>query len=213
VHVGEEVVYYDTASVEWAEITAPTSSGNRIVKAEAQAIFRYLQVEEKGIPDGATRHVMVFSTGRINTIDFSNNVSVGVKEIGDAFSGLSDLVCLRLHKESLRGRIPTYLFTLSTLEVLDLSENGLEGNIEKDIGQLKNLEVLNLSRNRFAGPLPSTLAGLSRLETLVLNHNHFSSFPDLSRCHNLTFVDVKKNPELKTADLREMLPSGAELFV
>jgi hypothetical protein len=213
VPVGEEVIYYDTASVDWADIIAPTTSGNRIIKSEAQAIFRYLQVEEKGVPDGATRHVIVFSTGRINTIDFANNASVGYKEIGDAFSGLSDLVCLRLHKESLRGRLPSYLFTLFTLEVLDLSENGLEGGLSKEIEQLRNLEVLNISRNRLAGPLPAELGNLGKLETLVLDHNHFSSFPDLSRCQKLTFVDVKKNPELRTAELRDLLPPGAELFV
>ena len=207
---GKREDYYDAASVDWATVICPTSSAEqRISKFEANVVFAYLRLTDRALdlPPGE-RHIQCQSNGKIHTLDFSDNVSVPVKELHESLAGLTNLVCLRLHNENLAGRIPLTLLALklSQLEVLDLSENALEGTLDETapLSLLTKLEVLNLGHNKLSGAVPDSLGDLVSLNALILNDNLFCSVPStLSKLTRLSYVDLKNNPQLLPGVSRE----------
>ncbi|CAN6169588.1 unnamed protein product [Urochloa humidicola] len=80
---------------------------------------------------------------------------------------------LNLSCNSLDGRIPKMLLTLSSLtKGMDLSHNQLSGQIPLEIGGLINLGLLNISNNQLSGNIPSTLGQCVHLESLHMEGNH-----------------------------------------
>ncbi|XP_025810628.1 probable LRR receptor-like serine/threonine-protein kinase At3g47570 [Panicum hallii] len=79
---------------------------------------------------------------------------------------------LNLSWNSLDGRIPKKLFTLSSLSIgMDLSHNRLSGQIPLEIGGLINLGLLSISNNQLSGQIPSTLGQCVHLESLHMEGN------------------------------------------
>ena len=113
-------------------------------------------------------------------------------------SGLGSLTSLRvldLSDNDLTGTIPTALDGLINLEELRLNGNGLTGNIPAQLGSLTSLRVLDLSENNLTGNLPTELGGLTRLRTLRLNENGFNgSIPSaLGSLNSLTELRLNEN--------------------
>lgn len=59
--------------------------------------------------------------------------------------------------DSLNGRIPAQLGSLTKLQILELYNNRLTGQIPTELGRLSNLSMLDLSHNRLTGGIPEQL--------------------------------------------------------
>ncbi|XP_059064931.1 receptor-like protein 33 [Cryptomeria japonica] len=78
-----------------------------------------------------------------------------------------------LNLSQLKGDLPAFLITQTSIADLDLSNNNLSGHIPAWIWDSLPLQQLNLSYNSFAGTLPSKLMGPKTLKILDLHHNNF----------------------------------------
>lgn len=232
-----EETFYEASSIDWAIVTCPSSGENRIAKFDANVVFAYtghatmqklssasntfITPSEKS----SFRHIICYASGRINTLDFEGNTAIPPRELPASIAGLSDLVCLRLHNENLRGSLPlsNLASRLVHLEVLDLSSNNFEGEIDgSQLACLTRLEVLNLSHNALTGLLPATIGLLTALEALILNHNQLSgAIPStLQSLPRLHYVDLQSNnflPGLSAEDARttivSLLPKNCEFYI
>ncbi|XP_071681143.1 receptor-like protein EIX2 [Lolium perenne] len=84
------------------------------------------------------------------------------------------LMTLDLSCNSLTGKIPNEISSLTGLINLNLSSNLLSGNIPPKIGNLRSLESLDLSKNTLGGGIPQSLTNLTYLSYLNLSYNNLS---------------------------------------
>jgi Leucine-rich repeat (LRR) protein len=121
---------------------------------------------------------IIFGLTNLVTLDLHNNSLTGNIS---AVSGLTNLVTLYLHNNSLTGDISA-VSGLTNLVTLDLHNNSLTGNISAVSG-LTNLVTLSLHINSLTGDI-SAVSGLTNLVTLYLHNNSLTG--DISAVSGLT---------------------------
>jgi len=87
---------------------------------------------------------------------------------GGAFTDLSEIQVLDLHKNSLE-KLPEDIGHLANLRTLYIQDNKLK-QLPNSIGSLKNLQTLNISGNSLK-EIPLSISGLVSLKTLDLRNN------------------------------------------
>ncbi|GMH14534.1 hypothetical protein Nepgr_016375 [Nepenthes gracilis] len=118
-------------------------------------------------------------------------------------SKLSRLTVLDLSANLLDGKVPSWLFSLPSLNKLYLDDNGFSGQLTiiKDVvsnsslANLSSLMVLSLSNCNFFGPLPAWIWTIIR--EIHLSGNQFTgelpSMIDISKLSQLTVLDLSGN--------------------
>lgn len=126
------------------------------------------------------------------------------------------LEMLSLNNNSLNGTIPSWVFSLPSLEYLMLDHNQFSGNIKAfqslslsycilshnfltgniEIVLSKNITVIDFGSNQLTGALPSTLCNLTSLEVIDLSTNNLSG--KIPQCigtfsRNLSVLDLHMN--------------------
>src|SRR3989344_4498762 len=74
-------------------------------------------------------------------------------------------------------KIPSYVFSQTSLEEMNVSHNQLNGAIQAEIRQLGNLKILNASYNNMTG-VPAEIGQLQKLEVLDLSYNKLTGLPN-----------------------------------
>ncbi|CAL0325005.1 unnamed protein product [Lupinus luteus] len=103
---------------------------------------------------------------------------------------------IELPSKNLTGIISwSYLKNMSNLEVLDLSGNSLQGKIPTWLWSSTTLLGINLSRNKFGGSIitGSKNTSFSSIQNLNLSHNRFTNWVQLSTFSNLKSLDLSHN--------------------
>ncbi|KAK9938743.1 hypothetical protein M0R45_015465 [Rubus argutus] len=173
---------------------------------------------------------------RLILLDLSNNMLVGeLPEIQsnstNSFSSLHDsskkqlvgsipvgLNMLNLDNNSLNGTIPSWVYSLPSLEYLWLSHNQFSGNI-KAVFQSLSLSYLDISSNNLSGVVEfEKFRKLRSLTLLDISHNqlmvsfqNFSNytmpkldFLHMSSCHITQFpYFLRTSPQLTSLDLSD----------
>ncbi|XP_048127223.1 receptor-like protein 6 [Rhodamnia argentea] len=110
---------------------------------------------------------------------------------------LSSLLILDLRFNSLKGDIPSSLFTIPSIQRLQLSNNQFSGQVKGSFNAtLHELDTLDLSNNNIGGELPMSIWELRGLKYLSLSSNNFSgSFPInlVQQLRNLCYLDLSYN--------------------
>ncbi|XP_024199601.1 receptor-like protein 6 [Rosa chinensis] len=104
------------------------------------------------------------------------------------------LTVLSLYNNSLSGTIPSWVYSLPSLEILWLDNNEFTGNIN-DFQSL-SLWYLDLSNNKLHGMIPSSIYGLVKLEDLKISSNNLSGvvkFEKFQNLQSLTSLDLSYN--------------------
>ncbi|KNA21529.1 hypothetical protein SOVF_042340 [Spinacia oleracea] len=132
----------------------------------------------------------------------------GIGLVGPIPSGtigkLDALEILSLRSNSLNGKIPTDMCSLTSLHYLFLQSNNFSGSIPETLSP--GLMVLDLSFNSFTGNIPSVINNLTRLMVLDLQDNLLSgSVPDL-KPPRLKFLNISYNK------LNGEIPSSLQKF-
>ncbi|KAL9409434.1 hypothetical protein AB3S75_047764 [Citrus x aurantiifolia] len=146
-------------------------------EAERQALLNSGWWKDR-IPHNTSDHckwvgIICDYEGSITLIDLEESNIKG--ELGRLnFSCFPNLQYLDLWNNSLSGRIPSQIGSLSNLKYLGLAQNNLTGTVPKEIGSLKNLEILCLSSNNLNGIIPKEIGSLRFLEVLDLSSNNFN---------------------------------------
>ncbi|MCD9640281.1 hypothetical protein HAX54_025483 [Datura stramonium] len=111
-----------------------------------------------------------FEGGSLTYLDLSDNsFSSVVEQIG--MGGQEHIRHLNLSHNFLKGRLPTSIGTLKSLETLDLSYNGLGSNLPTSLANVTILERLMLHKNQFTGRIPEEFLKLKNLKELNLSDN------------------------------------------
>ncbi|XP_058217059.1 receptor-like protein 34 [Rhododendron vialii] len=94
---------------------------------------------------------------------------------------------------SLNGTLPSWLFSIPSLQRLDLGYNQLTGQIH-EFQHDSQLEFINLSNNKLHGPIPQSISSLVNLRYLNLSSNNLSGVVELQKfSSNLQNLDLSKN--------------------
>lgn len=109
------------------------------------------------------------------------------------FSGLPNLVFLRLYSCGLKEVNWEMFDGLTRLEYLSLENNDLRFIPEFTFYGTPNLKIISLAYNKLLSLQSTSLAGLLELMKMDLSHNNFSHLSELS---------LPPFPHLKTADFR-----------
>ncbi|KAA8538576.1 hypothetical protein F0562_028230 [Nyssa sinensis] len=100
----------------------------------------------------------------------------GIKgKIPSGIGNLSSLQVISLDSNQLTGFIPTTLERLQQLDRLYLEHNRLEGYIPNNLCQIRKLGDLYLSDNQLYGPIPACLGDLNSLRHIYLESNKLTS--------------------------------------
>ncbi|XP_060676075.1 receptor-like protein 34 isoform X2 [Ziziphus jujuba] len=105
-----------------------------------------------------------------------------------------NLAILDLCDNLLSGRIPSWLYSIPTLEYLNVQGNQFSGSIEEF--QYGSLVHLNLGYNKLHGPFPASIFQQVNLRYLRLPGNKLSGVVDLhqfSKLKNLRRLDLSYN--------------------
>ncbi|PHT67946.1 hypothetical protein T459_27433 [Capsicum annuum] len=124
----------------------------------------------EGSVDAVLQMKSKFVGGSLTYFDLSDNsFSSGVEQIG--VGGQEHIQHLNLSHNFLKGRFPTSIETLKSLETLDLSHNGLGSNLPISLANVTALEKLMLHKNQFTGRIPEEFLKLKNLKELNLSDN------------------------------------------
>ncbi|XP_021732114.1 receptor kinase-like protein Xa21 [Chenopodium quinoa] len=140
--------------------------------------------------------------GKAKASDSSSTAEPEKENCVDAAAAIG----LDLSHNKLSGRIPSQLFSLSTLSMLlDLSNNCLVGSLPEEVEQLNNLEVLNVSINMLSGEIPSSLSSCIALDMLGMELQVLEgAVPSDGVFSNLTAFSVHGNNRLCGGELRHL---------
>ncbi|KAJ9678774.1 hypothetical protein PVL29_020848 [Vitis rotundifolia] len=109
----------------------------------------------------------------------------------------NNLEVLDLSSNHFTGRIPPYIWNLTSLQALSLADNQLTGPLPVEgFCKLKNLRELDLSGNSLDGMLPPCLSNMRSLKLLDLSLNQFTGKIPSSLISNLTslvYLDLAYN--------------------
>ncbi|GMH14532.1 hypothetical protein Nepgr_016373 [Nepenthes gracilis] len=115
-------------------------------------------------------------------------------------SKLSQLTVLDLSKNLLDKEIPSWLFSLPSLNMLYLADNKFFGQltISEDVAGNRTtlLEYINLSDNKIQGSIPNSIFELVSLVALLLSSNNLSGiieFGTFYKLKNLTYLNLSHN--------------------
>eukprot|EP01018_Ginkgo_biloba_P022110 Gb_05936 [translate_table: standard] len=124
----------------------------------------------------------------------------GTDPCGDEWDGIictnSQVTFLSLSNMNIKGKLPSDIGSLTSLQELDLSYNKeLTGSIPTSLGNLINLYTLLLIGCGFTGQIPSELGNLRNLTILALNKNNFSGEipPSVGNLAKLNLLDLSDN--------------------
>ncbi|KAK7247175.1 hypothetical protein RIF29_42052 [Crotalaria pallida] len=113
---------------------------------------------------------------------------------------------IELPSKNLSGTISwSYLRNLSHLKVLDLSGNSLQGKVPTWLWSSSTILELNLSRNKFGGTIiigSKNTSFSSSIQILNISHNRFTNWVQLS----ITFPNSIKSLDLSHNNLATTIP-------
>lgn len=95
---------------------------------------------------------------------------------------------------SLTGRIPSFIFNMTSLKYIDLGYNALSGGLPPKIN-LPNLEEIVLNSNQLTGDIFSSLLDCGKVWHLQLRENHLTgSIPKrVGNMSHLTHIFLNDN--------------------
>nr|GMC99714.1 receptor-like protein 12 [Ipomoea batatas] len=126
-------------------------------------------------------------------IDLSHNALTGPLSFSH-FNGLSQLKYVNLGSNLLSGQIPSYMFSLPSLQSLYLNDNRFGGQVTEFANvSASQLDTLDLSSNGLNGSIPKSFFKLRKLSVLSLSSNFFSG--------KMQFSVIQKLPYLSVLDL------------
>ncbi|XP_050381056.1 probable LRR receptor-like serine/threonine-protein kinase At1g06840 isoform X2 [Argentina anserina] len=102
---------------------------------------------------------------------------------------------IHMNNNSFSGQIPPEISEIPVLLHLLLDNNNLSGYLPPEFSKISGLRILQLDNNNFSGTeIPATYGNLSGLAKLSLrNCSLQGAIPDLSRIHNLSYLDLSWN--------------------
>ncbi|XP_050369043.1 receptor-like protein 6 [Argentina anserina] len=154
----------------------------------------------------------LLNSEQLISLDLSSNMFVGeLPEIHSNFSKASSyvphpskeqlvgsipmgLTILGLSYNLLGGIIPSWVYSLPSLDSLTLSHNEFIGNIHDF--QSPSWRNLDLSNNKLHGLIPSSIYGLVQLSNLDISSNNLSGvvkFEKFKTLQSLTYLDLSYN--------------------
>ncbi|PNT73644.1 hypothetical protein BRADI_2g61474v3, partial [Brachypodium distachyon] len=130
---------------------------------------------------------------------------------------LTQLIYVDLAHNSLRGDIPTSLFTSPAMLLLDLSSNQLSGAVEEFDTLNSHLSVVYLRENQISGQIPSSLFQLKSLVALDLSSNNLTGLVQPSspwKLRKLGYLGLSNNrlSVLDEEDSKPTVPLLPKLF-
>ncbi|KAF8042000.1 hypothetical protein BT93_A0561 [Corymbia citriodora subsp. variegata] len=129
-------------------------------------------------------------------INLSHNNLIGQID-STQWEYLSSLLILDLRFNSLKGNIPSSLFTLPLIQKLQLSNNQFSGQVKGSFNAtFDKLDTLDLSNNNIGGELPMSIWELRGLKYLSLSSNNFSGSFHINlvqQLRNLSYLDLSYN--------------------
>lgn len=111
-------------------------------------------------------------------------------------------------------RVPSYVFSMTSLEELDLSNNNLTGALPGEIRFLENLRVLDVSDNNMTG-VPAEIGQLENLEELDYSKNSLTGLPlELGNLSALQLFNLTGNypSQQDLGAIKEQLPEAQILY-
>ncbi|KAF7845301.1 receptor-like protein 7 [Senna tora] len=178
---------------------------NSVVPSEFKKLknLRHLNLSNAGfkgqIPESFVS-LTNLTTLQLSSCNLSHNVLTGTIP-SSHFEGLENLQVVDLGGNSLFGKVPLSLFTLTSLQELMLSYNRFEGlldEIPNASSSVLEMLDLDLSSNNIHGTIPESFVSLANLTTLQLSNCNLSGvFPrKIFQISNLQILDISDNLDL-----------------
>ena len=190
------------ATVDETGLVTAVSYGTAQITVQTDVLSASVTVTVSTDSDRARLIDFYHATGGVNWRDANFNMWLTLAPISD-WTGvkLDDNGRVRILERltvNLRGSIPPELGQLSELLELRLFRNTLSGSIPPELGRLVNLEDLNLGTNQLSGSIPPELGQLVNLKNLDLWRNQLTGSipPELGQIVNLEGLDLSRNPDL-----------------
>lgn len=136
-------------------------------------------------------YVILGNMKKLKSITISNASLTG--SIPKHFHG--NLTHIDLSGNQLKGRIPTSITLLDSLESLNLSSNGLNGEIPSEFGDLISLKNVSLASNSLSGSIPESMTAIPGLVHVDLSSNQLNGtiprfFADMK---SLRYLNLQNN--------------------
>ncbi len=185
---------------------------------------------------GSMFGIQLSSSGRVESIDFTNNPNFGNGLDGTFPSEFSDLDSLKflimpnngnlsgsIHTSlgnldvletfsvrncGLSGALPSTFWNLTSLVSIDIYGNAFSGSIPTQLGNLTNLEFLDLGNTDFTGPIPEEFGQLISLKEMYFENNAFTFLPDVfTNMTDLEIFIIKNNSIANPNSFQGLFPS------